>query len=326
MRFLAVAALAVVISAASARADGVGFRDIDVEVGGERLVTALWYPTDWNSGTTAIGPFTMSATRGAPIGEGQYGLILLSHGTGGGRLNHRGTAIRLAEGGYIVAAPEHAGDSWRDDRFSGTAENWRRRPRQLSAVLDRLLGDTEFGPRIDAERIGAVGHSAGGYSVLALIGGRADMGVLVRHCTQRRDEDTEFCGYGWPGGQDDLPMPDLSDPRVSAVVAVAPVGALFGEGAFSGVTVPAQVHRLEADNVLREPWHAENIVALMGDNAHLVVHPEAHHFAFISPFPAALVGQVGPPAHDPPGFDRRVFLTEIDDQILRFFDEALPPP
>ena len=326
MRVFAVAALAVVISAASARADGVGFRDIDVEVDGERLVTALWYPTDWNSGTTAIGPFTMSATRGAPIGEGQYGLILLSHGTGGGRLNHRDTAIRLAEAGYIVAAPEHAGDSWRDDRFSGTSANWRRRPRQLSAVLDLLLGDTELGPHIDAGRIGAVGHSAGGYSVLALIGGRADMSVLVRHCTQRRDEDAEFCGYGRPGGQDDLPMPDLSDPRVSAVVAVAPVGALFGEGAFSGVAVPAQVHRLEADNVLREPWHAENIAALMGDHAHMVVHPEAHHFAFISPFPAALVGQVGPPAHDPPGFDRRAFLAEIDEQILRFFDEALPAP
>ena len=324
MRIFAVAALAVVISAASARADGVGFRDIYVEMEGERLVTALWYPTDWNSGTTAIGPFTMSATRGAPIGEGQYGLILLSHGTGGGRLNHRDTAIRLAEGGYIVAAPEHAGDSWRDDRFSGTAENWRRRPRQLSAVLDRLLGDTEFGPRIDAERIGAVGHSAGGYSVLALIGGRADMVVLARHCTQRRDEDAEFCGYGRPGGQDDLPMPDLSDPRVSAVVAVAPVGALFGEGAFSGVRAPAQIHVLAGDLVLREPWHAENIVALMGDNAHLVVHPEAHHFAFITPFPPAMANEVGAAGRDPEGLDRRAFLAEIDQQILRFFDEALP--
>ena len=121
-------------------------------------------------------------------------------------------------------------------------------------------------------------------------------------------------------------MPDLSDPRVGAVVAVAPVGALFGDGAFSGVTVPTQIHRLEADRVLREPWHAENIAALMGDNAHLVVHLEAHHFAFISPFPAALVGRVGPPAHDPDGFDRRAFLAEIDEQILRFFDDALPVP
>jgi len=172
MKVLAMLALALVIAVSGAKAEGVGFRDIYVEADGERLVTALWYPAEVATGRMTIGPFTMNASRGAPIGSGRYGLVLLSHGTGGGRLNHRGTAIRLAEGGFIVAAPEHAGDSWRDKRYSGTSENWRRRPRQLSAILDRLLGDAEFGPRIDPARIGALGHSAGGYSVLALIGGR----------------------------------------------------------------------------------------------------------------------------------------------------------
>ena len=120
--------------------------------------------------------------------------------------------------------------------------------------------------------------------------------------------------------------PTLTDRRVGAVVAVAPVGALFGEGAFAGVMVPSQIHRLEGDRVLREPWHTENIVALMGDHARLVIHPEAHHFAFISPFPAALAGQVGAPARDPEGFDRQAFLAEIDRQIVSFFDDALSEP
>ena len=146
MTALAVFFLAIAVAVTSARADGVGFRDISIEVDGERLITALWYPTDAPPGETTVGPFTMAASREAPIGAGRYGLIAISHGTGGGRLNHRGTAIRLAEGGYVVAAPEHAGDSYRDKRYSGTSENWRRRPRQLSAVLDRLLGDPEFRP------------------------------------------------------------------------------------------------------------------------------------------------------------------------------------
>ena len=326
MTFLPMLALAVLIAVSSAKAEGVGFRDIDVEADGERLVTALWYPTDAATGRMRLGPFTMDADRGAPIGSGRYGLVLLSHGTGGGRLNHRDTAIHLAGGGFIVAAPEHAGDSWRDKKYSGTSENWRRRPRQLSAVLDRLLGDTELGPRIDPARIGAVGHSAGGYSVLALIGGRADMAVLAHHCTQRRDEDPQFCGYGRPGGHDDEAIPDLADRRIGAVVAVAPVGALFGDGAFAGATLPAQIHRLEGDRVLREPWHAENIVALMGEDAHLVVHPEAHHFAFITPFPPAMANEVGAAGRDLEGFDRRAFLSRINVQILGFFDDTLPAP
>ena len=326
MTALAVFFLAIAVVVTSARADGVGFRDISLEVDGERLITALWYPTDAPPGQASVGPFTMAANREAPIGAGRYGLIVISHGTGGGRLNHRDTAIRLAEGGYVVAAPEHAGDSYRDKRYSGTSENWRRRPSQLSAVLDRLLGDSEFGPHIDTRRIGAIGHSAGGYSVLALIGGRADMAVLIRHCTRYREEDPAFCGYGRPDGEIHGTMPDLSDPRVAAVVAVAPVGALFGEGAFAGVEVPAQIYRLEGDRVLREPWHAENILTLMGDNANLISHPVAHHFAFISPFPASLIGRVGEAGRDPAGFDRRAFLTRIDEQILSFFGDTLPAP
>ena len=326
MTALAVFFLAIAVVVTSARADGVGFRDISIEVDGERLITALWYPTDAPPGETTAGPFTMAASREAPIGSGRYGLIVISHGTGGGRLNHRDTAIRLAESGYVVVAPEHAGDNFRDKRYSGTSENWRRRPRQLSAVLDRLLGDSEFGPHIDIRRIGAIGHSAGGYSVLALIGGRADMAVLIRHCTRYREEDSAFCGYGRPDGQAQGTMPNLSDRRVVAVVAVAPVGALFGEGAFAGVEARAQIHRLEGDRVLREPWHAENVLKLMGDNASLVSHPAAHHFAFISPFPASLIGQVGAAGRDPAGFDRRAFLTRIDEQILSFFGDTLPAP
>lgn len=326
LKALTVVGLTVSLASLNASAGGVGFRDLFVEADGERLTTALWYPTEVPSGQMTLGPFSMTATPGAPAGAGRYGLVLISHGTGGGRLNSRGTAIRLAEGGYVVAAPEHAGDSWRDDRFSGTSANWQRRPRQLSAVLARLLADPDFGPRIDPGRIGAIGHSAGGYTVLALIGAKADMRILARHCTVHLEDDPGFCSYGGPEGQIGGRLADLSDPRIRAVVAVAPVGALFGDESFEGVEVPAQIHRLEGDRVLQRPWHADNIMKLMGNKASLVVHPKAHHFAFISPFPDVLVNEVGAPAHDPPEFDRRVFLSRIDGLIVRFFDDVLLAP
>ena len=320
-------ALALLLATASgpAGADAVGFRDIEFQAGGETLTAALWYPTDAAPGQTALGPFSMPATRDAPPGAGRYGLVLISHGSGGGRLNHRGTAIRLARAGYVALAPEHAGDSWRDGRYSGTAANWRRRPRQLGAALDRILGDAELGPRIDRARIGALGHSAGGYAVLALAGARADPSALARHCTERRELDPEFCAYGRRGGAAGGAPGDLSDRRVRAVAAVAPVGALFGAGAFAGVTVPVELHRLGADRVLRRPFHADNIARSMGRGARPAVHPGAHHFAFISPFPAALAAEIGRPARDPPGFDRRAFLARIDRQLVAFFHRALPP-
>ncbi len=318
--------LAVALLSAHANAGGVGYRDIAVEAGGERMAAALWYPSSAPSRRTVEGLFAMAATRNGPVADRRFGLVLISHGTGGHRLGHRGTAIRLAQAGYIVVAPEHPGDNWRDGSYSGTAANWRRRPRQLSAVLDRLLGDPLFGPRIDPRRIGAIGHSAGGYTVLALIGGRADPRLLVRHCTRNRDEDPDFCAYGRQNGPAGGLLPDLRDRRIRAVVAIAPVGALFGPGAFAGVTAPAQIHRLGRDRVLRRPWHEDNIVRLMGERARLIVHPNVHHFAFIAPFPAALVDEVGEPARDPPGFDRRAFLARIDRQILTFLNSVLPAP
>ncbi|MDE0148932.1 MAG: hypothetical protein OXM58_11230 [Rhodospirillaceae bacterium] len=326
VKALAAAVLSLVLGLSGVRADGVGFRDVRVETGGERMTVAVWYPTGLPSGRTVEGPFAMKAVRNAPLAGSRFGLVLISHGTGGGRLNHRGTAIRLAQAGYIAAAAEHSGDSWRDDRYSGTAANWVRRPRQLSVVLDRLLADPEFSPRIDPMRIAAIGHSAGGYSVLALIGGRADMTVLARHCTEFRDRDPVFCSYGRQSGPIGGRLPDLTDRRVRAAVAVAPVGTLFGPGAFAGVTTPAQIHRLGRDRVLRRPWHEDNIVRLMGGRARLVIHPKAHHFAFIAPFPAALIDEVGEPARDPPGFDRRAFLRRIDRQILAFLDTVLLAP
>ena len=82
MKILPMLALAVAIAASGARAEGVGFRDIYVEADGERLVTALWYPSQ-KSGRTAVGPFTMEASRGAAVGTGRYGVLLLSHGDRG---------------------------------------------------------------------------------------------------------------------------------------------------------------------------------------------------------------------------------------------------
>ncbi len=314
------------LAPANATADGVGYREIRIDVDGEAMLTSLWYPTDAPSGQTTIGPFSMPAAPDAPFGAGPFGLILISHGTGGSRLNHRGTAIRLARAGYVVAAPEHTGDNWQDDRHAGRSANWRRRPRQLSSVLDRILEDAEFREHIDPKRIGAIGHSAGGYSVLALIGGKPDLRALARHCTERRDRDPVFCDYGRPEGLAQEPIRHMADRRVGAIVAVAPVGALFRGGAFAGVEAPAQIHRLEADKVLREPWHAHNIKELLGRNAMLIGHPGAHHFAFISPFPAGLEDRVGEAARDPSDFGRHAFLAGIDRQILDFFDDVLPAP
>jgi predicted dienelactone hydrolase len=53
------------------------------------------------------------------------------------------------------------------------------RPFHVSRVIDALLSDAEWKDRIATDtqgpRVGAMGHSAGGYTAIALAGGQVDL-------------------------------------------------------------------------------------------------------------------------------------------------------
>ena len=86
----------------------------------------------------------------------------------------------------------HARDNWQDRSLVTSGRYLSERPQQLTRVLDALLASPEWGARIPAGRIGAVGHSAGGYSVLALAGAQADPQRSAQHCRGVQD-DPGYC-------------------------------------------------------------------------------------------------------------------------------------
>ena len=160
--------------AAPAHAQHAGYRTLTI-AGDVSTTVALFYPTAVADRVLPMGPWQPVVAPGAPASETPLkGLILISHGTGGTELNHHNLGTRLARDGYLVAAVRHAGDNWQDRSLVTSGRYFSERPRQLSRVLDALLSSPEWGSRIPADRIGAVGHSAGGYSVLALAGAQAE--------------------------------------------------------------------------------------------------------------------------------------------------------
>lgn len=152
----------------------------------EPIKVALFYPTQVQATKTAMGPFTVNAAIGAPADVRVKGLIILSHGTGGSELGHSSLAEALARSGYLVAALRHPGDNYQDHSVwqRGPDAFFTERPLQASAVIDALLGDAAWKDRIatDAKgpRIGALGHSAGGFTVVALAGGQSDLSRIGR--------------------------------------------------------------------------------------------------------------------------------------------------
>lgn len=93
-------------------------------------------------------------------------------------IDHRGTAKKLSKEGWVICAPLHKGDNFRDISRLGTDAYWFSRPQEISQTLDAVLDHPKLAGLIDPKSIGAIGFSAGGYSVLAAAGGQADLSKL----------------------------------------------------------------------------------------------------------------------------------------------------
>jgi predicted dienelactone hydrolase len=293
------------------------------------ITVVLVYPTEATERTVQMGPFTVHAAINAEPVATVKGLILLSHGTGGSELGHSSLAEALARSGYLVAALRHPGDNWQDRSL--LAKNPQRffdeRPRQATQVISALLGDSLWKDRVarDAKgpRVGAVGHSAGGYTVLALAGARPDLARIVSHCAADRAADAIFCGMGQQGGApaNAGPAPDLADHRVRAVAVLAPVGVPLTAESLAAVRIPTALYAGEFDRFLVPRFHADWVTQnLPGIQAHKVSN--AGHFAFMDTPSMAIDSPDGDIGANPAGFDRAAFLKQLALELPSFFDQS----
>ncbi len=326
---------------APARAAHAGWRQITVpavQPGGASTVVALYYPTQTTARWIPMGPFPQEVAPGAPPLEVLKGLVVLSHGTGGSELGHGRLATALARSGYLVAALRHPGDNWQDRSLLQERPDayFHERPRQVSRVIDAVLDDPLWKGRIAGDArgpwIGALGHSAGGYTVLALAGGRPDLQRIERHCAANREADPIFCrtGRAVPPTQPAPPTAQalaapgpngLHDPRVRAVVALAPVGVVFTAASLASIRVPVAVFEAEADRWLVPRFHTAWIVShLPGVQFQRVA--AAWHFAFMDKPEAPIPTDDGDIGADAPGFDRPVLHTRLARELPAFFDQS----
>jgi predicted dienelactone hydrolase len=333
--------LVVVVPAEAAPPSHAGYRRIDLHdpVTGESFPVALWYPTRAVPAPVFLDAslsacrfpamlcrwiaFEMQVATSAPPAEGAFGLIVISHGGGGLALNHRDLAIALASHGYVVAAPAHPRGGGND--ISGVGV-WVGRPKQVSQVIDAVLADAELGRHVQRERIGVVGHSNGGYTALAVAGAIPTPRALSDHC-RRHPDDARFCSYGGAATRKATAssgtVPDVHDPRVRAIVLLAPNGVPFTDETLARVSVPVLLYGAERDDLTPVPYHAARLAKALPPDTEYVVVKGAGHFSFVTPFPGALALLAGEAARDPAGFDREAMHATMNREIAGFFDRKL---
>jgi predicted dienelactone hydrolase len=110
-------------------------------------------------------------------------LVVFSHGIGGSRDGYTYIGSYLAANGIAVLHLQHAGSDrsiWFGNplgmvsRLQAAAKETEAidRAKDVSFALDKVLSDSQLGPKLDASRIAAAGHSYGANTTLLVSGAR----------------------------------------------------------------------------------------------------------------------------------------------------------
>jgi predicted dienelactone hydrolase len=324
---------------------------------GELPVT-LVYPTAEPARRLTLGPFELGVAPDAVPRPGRHRLIVMSHGTGGSPITDHALAATLARAGFVVAQPLHQGDNHQDTRDAGP-ESWKRRPGEAMRVIDLLASHPTWQHRVQTDRVGVHGMSAGGTTALQLAGAQWSVLSLVQHCLAHGDADFGFCFNGAPGadaqaarrrqfdGLRDVPpaqLPDAlrawhggrvaapgadprPDPRVVATSLLVPVAAPFSAESLARIRVPVGVVSASGDTMLLPSFHSDHVLRQCGTCARLDDLNGGGHMDALAPWPrevALSVARLHPRGAEPQaGFDPAVRQRAFD-RVAAFYRQHLP--
>ncbi|SNY91155.1 Predicted dienelactone hydrolase [Cohaesibacter sp. ES.047] len=333
--FISIAALISFVTVA--QADSVGFRTVGIGGEGPRpLNVSLWYPSADTGLKSKVGEtpafIGVSVIRHAKPSAGAHPLVVLSHGYGGTWRNLSWLAEDLVSRGYAVAAPDHPGTTHfnRDPRQA--AMLWER-PHDLSRVIEALEEDPKLAGAIDPQRVAAIGHSLGGWSVTALAGARFDPDLLAKACTsyaQSRSCTVDDLGLSAPRLRQ-----DMRDPRIRAFVSLdLGMAQGFTTESLADITIPAlligagtNIGDLPAEK--ETGWLGKKLPAT-STQTHII--PDAMHFSFLQlckPGAAAMIEAEDPGdgivCRDGGDRSRDAIHTEVSGMVTEFLDRAMPP-
>lgn len=322
----------------------VGFSAISIHdpVNGGSTPGYVFYPSVQAKGVTWRGPYELHATADAPVIPGTKPLVVISHGHGGSDLGHHDLATYLASRGFVVATLEHPKDNFHDASGNGHLTVFAGRPIQVKATTSYLLADPHWRKLIDANRIGVVGFSMGGYTSLLLVGAVPHFDLITCYC-KRHPGDQETCSlarqlpaqahmtekdylgalqkglYRW-GNTD--------DPRIKAAFVMAPTSFVFDRAGLATVNRPVFLYYGQNDPVLLPAANVLHIGPLIQTLAGIKMIPKAEHYVFLSPCSPQLAKAAPDICRDPAGVDRTKVHAQINADALAFFRKtlvALPP-
>jgi predicted dienelactone hydrolase len=220
--------------------------------------------------------------------------IVISHGLGSDRTTFKYLATHLASHGFAVFVPEHPGSNANQIQalLSGLSSEitdpteFIDRPLDVKYLLDYFSNLSRTDSRlkfVNFQKVGILGQSFGGYTVLALAGAPLNFQSLNENCTEStllntfnislslQCRATQLFNQNYP----------LADPRIAAVIAINPLTSIiFGPASLGEIKIPTMIVSSGSDTIAPSlPEQILPFTQLKMSDRYLVMMPDGSHFS-----------------------------------------------
>ncbi|MDQ0124008.1 putative dienelactone hydrolase [Pseudomonas lini] len=281
-----------------------------------------FYPSSDKEHTSTLEGYTVEAGEDARVAIGRFPMLMLSHGNTGTPLALHDLATSLARTGFVVVAVIHPGDNSRDHSRLGTLSNLYGRPIQISQAITATLGDSMLAPFVNAHQVGVIGYSAGGETALILCGATPDLDRLRRYCRERPD-DRDACNTQGELIADRDDLQPVADPRVHALLLMAPLSLKFGRHTLADVHVPVLLYSGDGDKLVAFDKNAAALARKLPIAPDFKLLAGAGHFVFMAPCTEEQLAAMPALCTDADGVDRKDIHRTMTSEASRFFFHAL---
>jgi len=292
-----------------------------------------WYPASPSAIETPhdYGLGQGHVAEHAVIRKGSHPVVLLSHGAFGSARNYSWIAEHLARNGYLVAGVSH----FRESPLYGmntinpvsALQPWLR-PQDCSFALDYLTATSELRHAIDPSRIGALGHSSGGATAIALGGAVFDPGAMQEYCASEEARPDRGCAYARSSSPSPSPGDEASrsyrDDRIRAIVALDPaLGPGYTTASLTSMSVPVHIVGSVQNDFLPFEFHAGRYARLIPGASLTRLARGEGHFIFLDECRSDLEANGVPLCHDRSGVHRGRVHEDLREVVTGFFDRHL---
>ena len=297
------------------------------------VVIDAWYPAapSTTEDEHSYGLGTGRVAEEAHAAAGEFPAVLLSHGAFGAARNYAWIAEHLARSGFVVCGVSHFRESYVhgvetiDPSAVGQLDD---RAQDCSFALDYLLEASPLRTAVDPHRVGALGHSSGGATVVALVGGAFDPVEMGRYCSSDHAQGDRGCGYGGApparGSGTAGTMVRREDPRVRAVVALDPaLGPGFDAVSLAAIAKPVHVVGSMHNDFLPVEHHAALLAGLIPGATFVGLDGGEGHFVYLNACTGDREANGVPLCRDRDGVDRGAVHGRLEPMIRAFFDAHL---